>query len=301
MSRNEIHIFLRGGLGNQLFQYALGLHVSVTQDKDLVIREDLLPESEDHIAGVSRWPNQISHFEHSGQNWCRSHQPPFDTNIFGKYMQAQRILGDASPSLLRGFGIYGAEASGLMGDEFSPYSLRVINGYASTKRFAQAQKESISVQVHALKNPSRAFETLDSEIKATSPIVVHLRLGDYLSLSDIYGNISIEYLRKGLSVLLGSQRPVWVFTQHSEEVGADLLEAIAPERIVDSQALSSPLENMLLMSHGGGLICSNSSLSWWAAFLSNSQQNVVVPRYPGRTNAFGPTMTLDGWKVLDVD
>jgi len=109
MSRNEIRVFLRGGLGNQLFQYAMGLHFSVTQGRNLVLREDLFPDVEDEIDGVSRWPNQIRNFEHFGLYCATSHQPAFDTNLFGKFMQVQRMFGDSAPRLFRGFGTYGAQ------------------------------------------------------------------------------------------------------------------------------------------------------------------------------------------------
>jgi hypothetical protein len=302
MNKNEIHVFLRGGLGNQLFQYALGLHVSITQDKKLVIREDLLPESEDEIGGVSRWPNQISHFQHSGQNFTRSHQPESDTNLFGKFMQAQRMLGDSVPGLLLRIGIYGAETSGLLGDEFLTRNLRTINGYAASRFFALAQRQVISDQVHAIKNPSRTFESLDSEIRAKGPIVVHLRMGDYLSLAEIYGNISAKFIQEGLASLSGTDHPpTWIFTQNEDDLGRDLLETINPERVIDSKVLNRPIENLMLMSHGGGLICSNSTLSWWAAFLTVNQQSVIVPRYGGKANAFAPDTTLDPWTVINVD
>jgi hypothetical protein len=302
MKINEIHVFLRGGLGNQLFQYALGLHVSITQDKKLVIREDLLPESEDEIGGVSRWPNQISHFQHSGNNFTKSHQPSSDTNLFGKLMQAQRMLGDSVPGLLLRLGIYGAETSGLLIDDFLARNLRTINGYAVSKSFALAQKVSISKQVNAIKKPSRTFETLDFEIRAKSPIIVHLRMGDYLSLTEVYGSISIKFIQEGLAALSGLDRPpIWIFTQNEDDLGKDLLETINPERVVDSKVLNRPIENMLLMSKGGGLICSNSTLSWWSAFLSGKSQNVIAPRYEGKTNVFNSEMTLDSWRVLGVD
>jgi len=302
MSRNEIHVFLRGGLGNQLFQYTLGLHISITEGRDLVIREDLLPKSEDQISGVSRWPSQIRDFEHSGQSFARSRQPAFDTNLFGKFMQAQRMLGDSAPGLLRRLGIYGAETSKFQDDRLVPEGMRVVNGYASSKQFALAQKQNLIAQVHKVRNPSLEFGALDAEMRLVKPLVIHLRMGDYLSLADIYGSISTDFVQQGIDSLTGSNRPAtWIFTQNSGELGQELLHTINPERVIDSRSLKSPLENMLLMSHGAGLICSNSTLSWWAAFFCAEGKNVVVPMYTGKTNVFSDEMILEGWRVVDVD
>ena len=61
---SEVSVFLRGGLGNQLFQYSAGLKISRMTGKKLILRTDLLPIQEDKIGGISRWPNQISEFSH---------------------------------------------------------------------------------------------------------------------------------------------------------------------------------------------------------------------------------------------
>jgi len=178
----------------------------------------------------------------------------------------------------------------------------VINSYASSKHFALAQQQHLIAQIQNVRNPSTTFGLLDTEIRSTKPIVVHLRMGDYLSLTDTYAAISIKFVQEGLAFLSGSDhRPTWIFTQEGDELTQDLLDTIGPERVIDSKTLKSPLENMLLMSHGNGLICSNSTFSWWAAFLSGKNQNVVAPIYVGKTNAFNREMILESWKVLDVD
>jgi hypothetical protein len=81
----------------------------------------------------------------------------------------------------------------------------------------------------------------------------------------------------------------------------DLLDIIVPETVIDSQVLRSPLENMLLMSHGISLICSNSTLGCGSVFLSGEGKNVVAPMYFGKINAFSREMILESWKVLDFD
>jgi len=302
MNKNEINFFLRGGLKNQLFQYGLGLHVSITQEKRLVVREDLLPESEDEIGGVSRWPSQISYFEHSGRDFSRSHQPKSDTNLFGKFMHAERMFGDSALALLLRLGIHGAETSGLLGEKLLTRNLRSINGYAASRFFARAQRQVISDHVHAIKNPSRTFETLDSEKRAKRPLVAHLRMGDYLSLAEIYGNISTKLIQERLASLSGTDRPpTWIFTQNEDDVGQDLLETMNLESVRDSIALSKPIENLMPLTHGWGIVCSDSTLSWWAALLTVNQQSVIVPNYVGKTNAFAPDTTLNPWRVLNVD
>lgn len=295
-------MFLRGGLGNQLFQYALALQISRLESRKLVIREDLLPKIEDSISGVSRWPNQIMNFAHQGEISFKSHQPPCATNSFGKYMQIQRMLGDALPSMMKKFQVYAAENSRFSEKAIPKRGLRIINGYASSKRHAFDEKTILISQIKQIKNPSPEFIALDKQIKEIRPTVVHLRMGDYVPLSEIYGSINRSFLAQGLSFIEASgASPVWIFTQHKSDISAEVLSTLNPAKIIDSQTLESPLENMLLMSRGVGLICSNSTLSWWAAFLKDGEGTVVAPNYIGKTNIFNPGMTIESWKVLNVD
>jgi hypothetical protein len=294
-------VFLRGGLGNQLFQYALALRISRLESRKLVIREDLLPEVEDSISGVSRWPNQLLNFAHQGDILFKSHQPPSATNFFGKCMQIQRLIGDALPYILKKLRLYAAESSKFTEASIPHKGLKSINGYASSKRFAVSERNLLVGQINQIQNPSPEFLILDKQIKKIRPTVVHLRMGDYVPLSEIYGTISVNFLSEGLRILDATEtNPVWIFTQNQSEISAEVLATLNPAKIIDSQSLCSPLENMLLMSRGAGMICSNSTLSWWAAFLKNGEGAVIAPNYIGKTNVFTPEMTIESWRLLDV-
>jgi hypothetical protein len=298
LNKKEIHLFLRGGLGNQLFQYALGLHISTVQKRNLIIREDLTPLKEDKISGISRWPNQLSGFGHIGATRYRSHQPTGKTNFFGKCMQLQRMLGDHAPRLLRGLGVFAVETSGVGSLDISVGRLSSINGYAESAQFAVAERKGLVSQLHSLVKPSPEFRDLAAEMKTTRPAVIHLRLGDYADLGHVYGSTDTGYITEALSLLAVKNSPVWVFTQNREDMAGDLLEKFGHHKIIDSSLISSPLENMLLMSMGKALVCSNSTLSWWAAYLHPTGRKVVAPFYPGKKNVFSESMTMSPWRVL---
>jgi hypothetical protein len=52
-----------------------------------------------------------------------------------------------------------------------------------------------------VRNPSIVFGILDDEIRSNIPIVVDLRMGDYLSLKDLYGAIGIKFIRERTAFL----------------------------------------------------------------------------------------------------
>jgi hypothetical protein len=273
----EVHVFLRGGLGNQLFQYATGLSYSIAHGKQLVIRPDLLPPSQDDIEGISRWPNQISNFAHSGELRQTRLQPPYATNLFGKSMQLMRMLGDLAPHLTQKLGWLAGENSVTF--PATSTGIRLINSYAMNKMMAWGLREHLVAEIRSIVNPSRRFETLKSEMLSTEPIVVHLRQGDYLNLKETYGELTSSYFSRAFEILrnVGHSRPVWLFTDGSQVLPSQLEKAINANKVIGPSELLSPLETLCLMGYGRSFIASNSSFSWWAAFLQNPGQTSIVP------------------------
>lgn len=278
VTRNEIHVFLRGGLGNQLYQYIVAKDLSVRFSKNLVLREDLLPLEKDAVAGVTRWPNQLIGFRHSGTVLYRKHQPPRATNLFGKLMQLMRVFGDWLPSFSAWLGWLSSEKS----TEFPKTNLsrlRIINSYSVNKNLIAENREAIREELENLVSPSDSYLELKAELSKSPKTIVHIRKGDYQELTEVYGVITTDYYRKALKILSEekSLNPIWIFTDTPSGLTAEEIAAINPERIVSPAEIDSPLENLLLMSRGASFITSNSTYSWWASQLSEKGNIIVAP------------------------
>lgn len=302
IAKGEIHVFLRGGLGNQLFQYATGLAYSIENQSKLVIRPDLLPEVEDKMGGVSRWPNQISSFQHSGELRKYRPQPTNSTNVFGKGMQMMRMLGDFSPSITQKLGWLAGEHSNhtpLSGD-----GIRVVNSYSANKILAWRVRERLAAEIGRIVTPSPRFEALRSEMISQRPIVAHLRQGDYLNLKATYGELTTDYFQGAIKLLRHRQgdRPIWLFTDSSKNLPPHVIEAIRPSKVLGPKEPLTPLETLSLMSTGVSFIASNSSFSWWAAFLQTPGNMAVVPNLiHAKVNNFARGAEPDGsLEFLDV-
>ncbi|MEY4990631.1 MAG: hypothetical protein RIS08_857 [Actinomycetota bacterium] len=299
----ELNVFLRGGLGNQLFQYSTGLAISREQGRDLILRGDLLPEAEDSIGGVSRWPLQISEFHHTGRILTKINQPIGKTNSFGKSMQAMRILGDRAPWLVGKLGWLTSE-TGSDSDPQLNKPVRLINSYCPAKSIAFMNRGLLRQQVANVVNPSSAFNQLSEEIKEDKAIAVHLRQGDYLNLKHIYGSSSMSFLKNALEDQLDEalSRKIWLFTDTPSSTPKDLLEYLQPKRIIGPGDLSRPLENLVLMSQATAFVAANSSFSWWAAFLTAPGTPVIAPIIgPAKVNNFSPNSEFEpSWRIVNV-
>jgi hypothetical protein len=133
----------------------------------------------------------------------------------------------------------------------------------------------------------------------TSPTMVHLRLGDYKTLSHIYGVVDINLIAKLVRDEQDrASRPIWIFTDSPEDLTPKATNALNASRVIGPSDLSRPIENMVLMSLGGNIVCSNSTFSWWSAFLKGERGKVFFPKNAGLSHQiFSPSMVNDRWST----
>lgn len=113
-------------------------------------------------------------------------------------------------------------------------------------------------------------------------IVVHVRRGDYLQANDMYGGICTKdyYLHAIECIKSKIENPTFIFV-------SDDIEWVEKQRWVQNGIyvkpyLFSKYENwydMAIISLGGHNIIANSSFSWWGAWLNqNSKKIVIAPK-----------------------
>lgn len=291
-----VRVFLRGGLGNQLFQYAGGLYLSQKQNEELEIRHDLLPNARDSILGVTRFPVQLDRFRFKGTLTCKVSQPEGKTHFLSKILQLQRVLADKVPKLFLRLGVLAGEVS-KSPDFLSIRSIRTVNAYCTTSIPAVMLGESLRKQIRDVVNPSAMFLDLSKQASVSGPIIVHIRLGDYIGLPHLYGATDYDSIRKEIfRVKKSNSAPVWLFTDSPSDLNLGIKESLGISKIIGPDTIENPVENLVLMAAGSHLIAANSTFSWWAAFLKGEGSHVSFPKTSGSGhNIFSLGMTLKGW------
>lgn len=253
-----------GGLGNQLFTYALGLENATRLRTELFV--------------------DLSNFVN--YEWHNYELASFNNSISGEVAPSflSRTLDRLPGHRFFPRGKLEIEDNQL----FAPKFLKVtdgarLRGYFQSWKYFESVGDTIQGELWDLVSPSSAFLEKKLELERGAPwIAVHVRLGNYQNLPSM-GLAGQAYYRRAIKLLrdLGHRDQILVFTDSPEVIGEmGLFEDIDDWNIFRGDPVLSPLETMLLMSLSDHLVMGNSTFSWWSAWLGRgvAGRRIVYPR-----------------------
>lgn len=177
-----------------------------------------------------------------------------------------------------------------------------ISGYRQSYEYFDDYSDSIR---QILKPRNELIDKVKSIIKYDY-IAIHIRRGDYIklihsiSIFKEFSQCSIQYFRHGIKKLrekLGNL-PIIICTDDKKWVTDNIIVSLNSENKVivspDIDEMNGKLSDFCIMYCAKGLIISNSTYSWWAAYL-NGTENVICPSPWWDPKGFiGSSMGLDG-------
>ena len=277
----QVRIELRGGLGNQLFQYYAGAFLALKQDLELEVDfTHLLYNHEDHVVNSVREGSDFLYLLNlPGKRFIQSRQSFYlekatrkaleRTNYFKNHLLAPRLFLNSYEPKTIGFDA-----------EFGERKYRRVGGYFQTYRYFDQVIKSDSNYLPKLQNPSRWFEESLKKIQDPTAVVVHLR-EHYAWLSGTFVQCGMGYYEKALSTLekeLGTLK-VLVFSTPN----IDVKSYLPAQTLKNCEFLSKPdhspdIESLILMSKSRAIVTANSTFSWWAGRFATDEQLVIAPQ-----------------------
>jgi hypothetical protein len=290
------YIELKGGLGNQLFQYFAGQFIAKECREDLVY---ILPDSRIHrihkdssvldlelptCVSISyeqantRFPNKTRAVDWAGR----------------KSEVARRILNQCTSTYMSGTVGYDPSLE-------KHLSSSHFKGYFQTFRYLSELQLSLGISI-TLRSPSLQFHKFFTDIEASKPIVIHIRGGDYKLLGNSMGLLGFDYYKNAISLARVDlpDAPIWVFSDDIRSVSG-LMDAldIKVQRIILSDSGLTAAETMILISKCQNKIIANSTFSWWAAYIGNQTETVIAPNPWNRTDNLTEHLIPSHWKTVD--
>ena len=263
---------ISGGLGNQLFQYAIGKQLAHTQHAALKldisyytkrnqadaprnyklnryrINETLVsPTDEDRILGVSFMRPIKRRLYKMGLDLF--HWNYFRETTFGFFPSILKIKGDA-----------------------------ILDGYWQSENYFPDVRTALLNEINLRDEFVTApFRSVVKEIQSVNSVAVQIRRGDYVHNTAVnrdFGCCSMEYYKTSIRSMqeqikdpqfyLFSDDPEWCRSNFKEFDNMQFVNGF------------EDFQDLILMCNCRHQIIANSSFSWWGAWLNDNTEKVVV-------------------------
>lgn len=262
---------LNGGLGNQMFQYAVGRRIALERDDILKLE----------VSNFERSPNRTYrlHAFSIKQSFCTAAETALFEGrephrralrfILRTFVSSRQytVLGD--PEVF----VYTSDALSIPGN-------LLLKGYWQNHRYFETI-ESVLRKDFALKSElSAATKAMSKRIRSHNSVSLHIRRGDYVSdpkIRALHGTSLDHYYQMAVK-LIAQKVPDLHFFVFSDEPGwaHENLDLGYPSTIVDHNGPDKDYEDMYLMSLCQHHIIANSSFSWWGAWLGRNREKVII-------------------------
>lgn len=295
-----IIIQLGGGLGNQMFQYALGLQLRQLG------REVRIDDTAKYAGAEKRSPalgvfgidyerptrqELIRMLDSSMLPWNRVRRKLFGRKKKSYFEEDKRYHGE----IMTWDDIY-LEGYWQSDKYFASVADQVREAYDTDKLIRYLEDNGLAGNM----------ETWLARIADSESVSVHIRRGDYLlpEARELFGGICTEtYYREAMRQIrqqypncrfyLFTNDKAWISerlaqARHRQPAEADAAQCV---QIVDlSGSQDSDYAEFVLMSRCRHNILANSSFSWWASYLNRNEDKIVI----------APDRWLNGWDCSDM-
>jgi hypothetical protein len=275
-----IIVRLEGGLGNQMFQYALGRHLSIINNTELKI--ELSAFDKNSYSNKTTYRGfQLTAFKlnykvaNKGDiQSVKNSIPDFSERL--KY----RLMRLKTTPYYRKNEIYETTVF-----RFDENILKVgkntyLVGYWQSSFYFNAIRKQLLEDFQFSDIPTEKEYPFIKKLNTQNAISVHIRRGDYVSNPEylkIHGLCSVEYYQKAIEYICSRvQNPIFYFFSDDIKWVEHNLKISHSSVYVTETPLGKDYYELYLMSLCKHNIIANSSFSWWGAWLNQNKQKIVI-------------------------
>ena len=262
-----IVVRLLGGLGNQMFQYAVGRALAEERGDELFL--------DTHAYGETPPGHTPRHYE--------LHQFPIQASLCSPWLRWKFRRRSWVP-LLRRYAYVresGHVFDASLATRRDPHLY--LDGYWQSELYFRGLRAALAREFTLASPPDERNAALLTEIRASNAVAIHVRRTDYVdhaATHALHGVCSVDYYQRAMAYVRERvEAPrFFMFSDDPEWVRRNL-SAPADTRIVSHNGADRGADDMRLMRECKNFVIANSSFSWWGAWLClHPNKLVVAPR-----------------------
>lgn len=287
---------ITSGLGNQMFQYACGLHVAKVLDTTLALDTSWFDYFQRHSVKRAFRLAALS----------ISSRAEFSP---GPLRPIVGLLGHNHPAIRKFADPVLALAGLTVRSERIPYMFQadvvspprpgnslLLSGYWQTSDHFLAISKELREEFQPARPISGGARVWMEKIQKASSVFIHVRRGDYANFSSAM--LSPAYYRRaaGRVAEAGIPSPSWFIFSEDPGWCRENLGFLERANFVEYESADRDIEDIALMATCQAGIMANSSFSWWAAALGSENRLICCPKYWWGTPASNySALRLPGW------
>ncbi len=273
-----IIVRLEGGLGNQMFQYALGRRLSIINNTKL--KFDLSVFDKTRFNANATWREYLLaifriKLEIAGEDEIQKVKT-YSPSLFDK--AKYKLLGKPNP-----YGkteVYESKLfkfdSLVLKTPFNSY----ITGYWQSPYYFDAIRKVLLNDFQFKEIPNVKNYSFINEISNQNSVSVHIRRGDYASnpkhLKN-HGLCSPEYYHNAIEFICNKvENPAFYFFSDEINWVEENIKINYPAIYIKATSAEKDFYDLYMMSLCKHNIIANSSFSWWRAWLNKNPDKIVI-------------------------
>jgi len=265
-----IIVKLKGGLGNQLFQYATGRQLSNIYDTEFKIDISFFETYALHKYSLSPFNIReiiASPYEVASLTYQKT----------GTIERTMRWLLSKPRRL----------AVSYINEKYFHYDPEILSlpdgvfldGYWQSEKYFEGISDIIRREF-CIKTPveGKNLEILES-ISSSESVSLHIRRGSYVlpPYNAVHGLSSLAYYQKSVDYIANAiKSPYFYIFSDDPQWTRDNLKLSYPCTFIDQNDAVKDYEDLRLMSHCKHNILANSTFSWWGAWLNQNPGKMVI-------------------------
>lgn len=273
-----ITVRIKGGLGNQLFQYATGYALSKELGQELNF--NLAFTANMTVRGYKLADLKID----MSKTICDSELSPKVILLKNYYVnKLLRVLRVGRHRYKEG--VYFLETEQVYYPElFQLIEQNIyLDGYFQTEKYFRKYREELLKQITPRYEPEKEYIHVLEKIRNCNAVAVHVRRSDFKNDHNKYHYLlDNEYFQKGIAHIRRYEKsPFFFWFSDEPEWVKSNIEMSNDMCFVNIKTEHSDIDDMMLMKHCNHIIVANSTFSWWAAWLNEHENAIrIVPKKP---------------------